>query len=799
MTKASTYMEKTKRQDGWATNLIGWANPMGWFGGTKSSAGVTLQPPGAATRGSGAIEGRNPYDYYLPGYGAFNGAQPHAGIPGMAGMRWPGSYATYRIMMTHPTVALTRASVFSPILAGSWTYEADAEGGDDGKGGSADVGRDEDPKDFIHRVLDKKRQGLLLDCLRCLDFGFQAFEIVWGRDANGMIVPESLKPLLPELTEIVVDENGNVTSLTNGGATLNKGEFLLVNYDVEGSNHYGRSRLENVRRAWANYLAIEDQGYLLDKKASGTIPIIYYPSDTVAPTSGDPNASSKSNMAAARAMAHAIQDHKGIVVENFAGLASDMTPEMLASLAGKSDYVIDVKDFGNVGPSQAAILEKLRYYDQMLVRGYLRSERSVIEANTAGSRADSETHTASISDTDCDLVHAHIVDQINRQLVDEMLVQNFGEAARGTVWIAIREIVDERRATMDKLLQAALSDPMMRGELFERIDMDSLCQWTGIKMREDAKPFDEMPTQEDRQEQEVEKAAALHEATGGDVEKLSRETIMLSMENERDGHWVTLNGAHVFIGGDGRVSKGPSHMTGKTISEIGGKAEPDIASLAKHKENGFISNSAIKRNYGNEVHRKVHAEIARMRDAEIARNHEKAKTRTAREVAPEVPHDDDRLTPYIESLRETRSADLSEESTPEEIAAWQKKVLSSAKAAYEADADAEHQKAIDQEREESDFKRWKATKAAMDSHQSVVEKEIGAKFTRAEGGSRYADYRGLKLRISDHEQVPGGGFNSTTGERMGEADVSWVIDPDDEPPTPAQIRSAVAKALKKIR
>jgi len=501
---------KTKRQDGWATSLIGWANPFGWFGG-KSANGTTLQPSGAAARGSGATEGRNPYDYMLPGYAGFNGdPMSLGGVPGMQGTRWPGSYSTYRIMLSHPTVALVRASVFSPILASSWTFECDGERAP------------AEAQDLLQRTFERRRQTLLMDCLRCLDFGFQAFEPVYETDSEGYIAVMRCKPLLPELTMIEVDAGGNTTGLRNGDATLGMGEYLLVHNDVEGSNYYGRSRLENIRRAWANYLAIEDQGYILDKKAAGIIPLIYFPADVRTPGTDDPNAdgTDKSNFATARRLAADIKDGKGIVMENFAGMASDMTPEMAASLADKSDWKISTVDIGSVGASQSAILEKLRYYDSMLVRGYLRSERSVIEANTAGSRADSESHTASIADTDCDLVHTMIVEQINRQIVDEMLVQNFGESARGTAWIAAREIVDERRETTNKLLQAALSDPMIRGELFERVDMDSLTQWTGIKMREDARPWDEMPTAEDRQEQQIEKMEAMGGASKPNAKKI---------------------------------------------------------------------------------------------------------------------------------------------------------------------------------------------------------------------------------------------------------------------------------------
>ena len=36
-----------------------------------------------------------------------------------------------------------------------------------------------------------------------------------------------------------------------------------------------------------------------------------------------------------------------------------------------------------------------------------------------------------------------------------------------------------------------------------------------------------------------------------------------------DGNWVTINGVHVLIGGDGKtIMKGPAKFVGKTVNEI---------------------------------------------------------------------------------------------------------------------------------------------------------------------------------------------------------------------------------------
>jgi len=64
-------------------------------------------------------------------------------------------------------------------------------------------------------------------------------------------------------------------------------------------------------------------------------------------------------------------------------------------------------------------------------------------------------------------------------------------------------------------------------------------------------------------------------------------------------------------------------------------------------------------------------------------------------------------------------------------------------------------------------------------------------------GSIYLRFRSLKLRISDHNEVPGGGFNVETGERNGASAHSWIINSAASGiPSREEIRSLVADLLK---
>lgn len=77
----------------------------------------------------------------------------------------------------------------------------------------------------------------------------------------------------------------------------------------------------------------------------------------------------------------------------------------------------------------------------------------------------------------------------------------------------------------------------------------------------------------------------------------------------------------------------------------------------------------------------------------------------------------------------------------------------------------------------------------------AIGKALRIEFSGRLFGSYYADFHGLKLRVSDHSQKPGGGYHEVYG-RMGEADWSWIFrNPQKEIPSRESIR---AEALELI-
>ena len=90
--------------------------------------------------------------------------------------------------------------------------------------------------------------------------------------------------------------------------------------------------------------------------------------------------------------------------------------------------------------------------------------------------------------------------------------------------------------------------------------------------------------------------------------------------------------------------------------------------------------------------------------------------------------------------------------------------------------------------------------ADVDSLARLVEEASDVELRRAAGGSYYGCYKrgevALKLRVSDHSQVLGGGWSEDRQEQMGEADASFEIGREW---TRAAIRGAIAEAVRAAR
>lgn len=183
------------------------------------------------------------------------------------------TYTDYRKLRIDPTVALGRGLLVSGVMSGAWSVEADE--------GVAD--------DIVAAIeaLLPLRDDIMQAAVAFgrVDFGWMGWEKVLVTK-DGRITLDHLKPLLHDMTTILIDKNGHFkgyrqrNALTALPIDVPTEKVLHIAFDVEGGNLYGQPLLENIRATRAMWDECNAGAKRYDTKMAGTHFIVHYPKGT---------------------------------------------------------------------------------------------------------------------------------------------------------------------------------------------------------------------------------------------------------------------------------------------------------------------------------------------------------------------------------------------------------------------------------------------------------------------------------------------------------------------------------------
>jgi hypothetical protein len=381
-----------------------------------------------------------------------------------AGTNWSGSSGslkppertieTYREMRRVPTIALARMVATAPVKAAPWSYEA----------------RDGTPDDrvaFVQAVIQPILYQLVKDACLSLDYGFQAFERVW-EVRDGRLVYKRLKALAPDDTDImVVKSTGDFAGIRQGPVLIGPQKAFVFTNDGEYDNFYGRSRNENIREtAYAAWMDTFKKLAKYTAKAAGTTPMIRYPIGQA----DDRDGSVQDNFVLAQMILEHLGNGHGVTMPQIAGkyaealIERNIDPKSLA--AWSIEFIEPSRNHGD------EMLNMLRYWDALQCRGWLVPERAATEASVSGSRADSEGAGDMVL-TAADETLTDLAEMINREVVNPLLVYNFGESAKGSVTMVPGALGDADKANIATLVNGVLTNPVNIDLLLQAIDFDA--------------------------------------------------------------------------------------------------------------------------------------------------------------------------------------------------------------------------------------------------------------------------------------------------------------------------------------
>lgn len=366
----------------------------------------------------------------------------------------PATYATYLSIRQHPTVALVRALTVAPAVAGAWSTKTEE-------------GATDNMVAFIESQLFHLRQQLMRQVLTArIDYGWMPYEIVFGLLSDDKIGITKLKPLLHEITTIRInEETGEFAGFEQDKVVLPLEYCFLVSWDAEGSYWYGYPLLENIRETYANWVESNDGAVRYDAKVAGAHWIVHYPagSQLIDGVLAD-------NFDTATDILRALESTGSVAIP---AAVADRLNEMDAE--GKAVWKIELL---SDTPKQYSFASRLKYLDTLLVRGILMPERSILEG-IYGTKAEATEHKSAAL-TNLELAAMFVTAEVNRQLVDPLLMMNFGKKAKGLVRLESAPILDEKLSFLRELLQAMVKDPTGFVELFEKTDTDALFDRLGI-------------------------------------------------------------------------------------------------------------------------------------------------------------------------------------------------------------------------------------------------------------------------------------------------------------------------------
>lgn len=389
-----------------------------------------------------------------PATGEHTGRQVVTSLVGGAlgsAKRMPADYATYRKMRRHPTIALARALSIAPIVAAEWSVEAD----DDAPDGVVE---------FVQEQFVAIREPLVeAALLGGIDFGHQAFEKVFASDGN-LVVLRKLKPLLQDITEILVTGTGAFDGLKQKTVTLPVENCLLIPFRVEGTDWYGTPLLENARDRWNDWEDANRGAARYDRKVAGVSRLLHYPKGTGADGTSQDNAN--------------IADQILATLEACGSVAICDEVQAFVDSMGVAKEAWRISLLEDSGGRQPTFVERLRYLDSLLARAILLPERSVLEGQY-GTKAEAGEQI-DLALTQADLMHRHVTRLVNWYAVDQLLALNWGEAMRGKVRLQAAPIRDAKLQYVREVYSAFLANPNGFLEESGQIDTDAVKDLLGV-------------------------------------------------------------------------------------------------------------------------------------------------------------------------------------------------------------------------------------------------------------------------------------------------------------------------------
>lgn len=385
---------------------------------------------------------------------------PVSGIPGIAGglpKPHDRTIQTWRLMRAQPTIALSRAIATGPIRSAEYAVESED-------------GVAEDRTDFVDETMKPLWRDLMRNLIYGLDYGWQGFEKVYGVDGGRQVITK-LKMLLPDITYVLLDkETGQFMGVSNGkkmmgygfnagaGVVLPPEKVFWYSHNKEGDYWYGESVMERARADYNRWNAMMVKAEQYYTTIAGAIPILEYPEGESVSAGG----STINNYQIALQILQSLKNALGVAVPGMEAAYYDAITKQGIDPTKISAWKLNMFEAkSRHGPEFEA---GLTAREKGMIRSWLLPERAVAEGiHGTKAEAETQTETAMVS---LDTILQDMLDAINKWVINPLLVLNYGEEAKNTVWLVV-EKQDPRKAELLRQIVMGIFGAPINADLFE--------------------------------------------------------------------------------------------------------------------------------------------------------------------------------------------------------------------------------------------------------------------------------------------------------------------------------------------
>lgn len=373
------------------------------------------------------------------------------------------NYDQLRQIAKDPLINLCRNFLAAATLLSGWSIRSKANCPDE-------------IKVLIEENILPKREEILLPAIYgCIDFGFSAFEKVFEYK-EGKILLKKLKPLLPDLTEIVVDtNNGKFIGLRCRNLIMSEEHHeqyemldlpksLVLNINQEGGNLYGKGLLISAFEPWKNWHFIQHRSNDYCSKMSGSHYVLKYPLGLV-----QDGGRIVSTSEVAGKLLSSLENNNPIAIPKSLERQKDSTSD------ADDAWEIDILTDPSMSSTNSTFIDKQKYLDSKITEAFGIPARTILEGNF-GTKAESQT----VTDTSLILMdarHRVILQQINKHVVNQIIRLNYGEEYEDCCYLEPTPLSDANIHFLQAIYNQLLSiDPTEQDD----IDRQSLRDKLGI-------------------------------------------------------------------------------------------------------------------------------------------------------------------------------------------------------------------------------------------------------------------------------------------------------------------------------